>query len=118
LRLRGIFVAMMAWFVRIALLGLTNNLTDLTRGPLGMTARSFLMTTSNLPNSSVLGTQYPSLHLVIYGVLMILVMVYYTAGLSGVDYCLKDKLFGGRKLVAVEMQEMEAGEGRGKSVCS
>ena len=49
LRLRGIFAAIMAWFVGIALMGIVRNLTDLTRGPLGMAPRSFLETTSNRP---------------------------------------------------------------------
>jgi len=49
LRLRGIFAAVMAWFVGIALMGLVRNLTDLTRGPLGMAPRTFLETTSNRP---------------------------------------------------------------------
>jgi branched-chain amino acid transport system permease protein len=49
LRLRGIFAAVMAWFVGIALMGIVRNLTDITRGPLGMAPRSFLETTSNRP---------------------------------------------------------------------
>ncbi|MBN1657187.1 MAG: branched-chain amino acid ABC transporter permease, partial [Anaerolineae bacterium] len=49
LRLRGIFAAVMAWFMGIALLGLANNLVDLTRGPLGMAPRPFLDTPSNRP---------------------------------------------------------------------
>lgn len=49
LRLRGIFAAVMAWFVGIALMGLVRNMTDLTRGPLGMAPRSLLETTSNRP---------------------------------------------------------------------
>ena len=49
LRLRGIFAAVMAWFVGIALMGLVRNLTPLTRGPLGMAPPSFLETTSNRP---------------------------------------------------------------------
>jgi branched-chain amino acid transport system permease protein len=49
LRLRGIFAAVMAWFVGIALMGVVRNLTDITRGPLGMAPRSFLETTSNRP---------------------------------------------------------------------
>lgn len=49
LRLRGIFAAVMAWFVGIALMGLVRNMTDLTRGPLGMAPRTFLETTSNRP---------------------------------------------------------------------
>lgn len=49
LRLRGIFAAVMAWFVGIALMGLVNNLTDLTRGPLGMNPVKFIDTPNNLP---------------------------------------------------------------------
>jgi branched-chain amino acid transport system permease protein len=49
LRLRGIFAAVMAWFVGIALMGVVRNLTPLTRGPLGMAPRTFLETTSNRP---------------------------------------------------------------------
>jgi branched-chain amino acid transport system permease protein len=49
LRLRGIFAAVMAWFVGIALMGVVRNLTDITRGALGMVPRSFLETTSNRP---------------------------------------------------------------------
>ncbi|HET89220.1 MAG TPA: branched-chain amino acid ABC transporter permease [Chloroflexi bacterium] len=49
LRLRGIFAAVMAWFVGIALMGLVRNLTPLTRGPLGMNPSSLLNTTANLP---------------------------------------------------------------------
>jgi branched-chain amino acid transport system permease protein len=49
LRLRGIFAAVMAWFVGIALLGLARNLTGLTRGPLGMHPPSMLQTTANRP---------------------------------------------------------------------
>jgi branched-chain amino acid transport system permease protein len=49
LRLRGIFAAVMAWFVGIALMGIVRNLTDLTRGPLGMNPVTFLETTSNRP---------------------------------------------------------------------
>jgi branched-chain amino acid transport system permease protein len=49
LRLRGIFAAVMAWFVGIALLGVARNMTDLTRGPLGMNPPSLLETTANTP---------------------------------------------------------------------
>ncbi len=49
LRLRGIFAAVLAWFVGIALMGLVNNLTDLTRGPLGMNPVKFIDTPNNLP---------------------------------------------------------------------
>jgi branched-chain amino acid transport system permease protein len=49
LRLRGIFAAVMAWFVGIALMGLVRNLTPLTRGSLGLHPPTLLATTSNLP---------------------------------------------------------------------
>lgn len=49
MRLRGIFAAVMAWFLGIALMGLVNNWTALTRGPLGMNPPKFLNTTNNLP---------------------------------------------------------------------
>lgn len=42
LRLRGIFAAVMAWFVGIALMGVVNNMTAWTRGPLGMAPPSLL----------------------------------------------------------------------------
>ncbi len=49
LRLRGIYAAVMAWFVGIALMGLANNLTTLTRGSMGLHPRTLLATTDNLP---------------------------------------------------------------------
>lgn len=49
LRLRGIFAAVMAWFVGLALLGLTRNLVDLTRGPMGLSTPTLLETASNRP---------------------------------------------------------------------
>ena len=49
LRLRGIYAAVMAWFVGIALMGLATNLTNITRGSLGFNARPLMETTSNLP---------------------------------------------------------------------
>jgi branched-chain amino acid transport system permease protein len=49
LRLRGIFAAVMAWFVGIALMGLVRNLTPLTRGSLGLHPPTLLETTGNLP---------------------------------------------------------------------
>ena len=49
LRLRGIFAAVMAWFVGIALMGLMRNLTPLTRGSMGLHPPTFLETTNNLP---------------------------------------------------------------------
>jgi branched-chain amino acid transport system permease protein len=49
LRLRGIFAALMSWFVGLALMGLARNLVDLTRGPLGLNSPTFLDTASNRP---------------------------------------------------------------------
>lgn len=49
LRLRGIFAAVMAWFIGLALLGTVRNLTDLTRGPLGLHPPALLETASNRP---------------------------------------------------------------------
>jgi branched-chain amino acid transport system permease protein len=50
LRLRGIYAAVMAWFVGLALMGLVRNAPDLTRGSLGLAVPSLLETSSgNLP---------------------------------------------------------------------
>lgn len=49
LRLRGIYAAVMAWFVGMALLGLARNLVTLTRGPLGMSPETLLNTNANRP---------------------------------------------------------------------
>lgn len=49
LRLRGIFAAVMAWFVGLALLGLARNLVPLTRGPLGISPEQLLNVNSNRP---------------------------------------------------------------------
>lgn len=49
LRLRGIYAAVMAWFVGLALMGLTRNLPDITRGSLGLAVPSLLDTSDNLP---------------------------------------------------------------------
>lgn len=49
LRLRGIFAAVMAWFVGLALLGITRNLVELTRGPMGLSTPRLLDASSNLP---------------------------------------------------------------------
>jgi branched-chain amino acid transport system permease protein len=71
LRLRGIFAAVMAWFVGIALMGLVRNMVDLTRGPLGMAPRPFLETTSNRPYFYIILVMmlvvYISLRLVVRG---------------------------------------------------
>lgn len=49
LRLRGIYAAVMAWFVGLALMGLVRNLPDITRGSLGLNVPFFLDTSDNLP---------------------------------------------------------------------
>jgi branched-chain amino acid transport system permease protein len=49
LRLRGIYAAVMAWFVGLALMGLTRNLPDITRGSLGLAVPQLLSTSDNLP---------------------------------------------------------------------
>jgi branched-chain amino acid transport system permease protein len=49
LRLRGLYAAIMAWFVGLALLGVVRNLTGLTRGPLGLNPPTLLDTAANLP---------------------------------------------------------------------
>jgi branched-chain amino acid transport system permease protein len=49
LRLRGIYAAVMTWFVGLALMGLARNLTDVTRGSLGLNVPLLLDTSDNLP---------------------------------------------------------------------
>jgi branched-chain amino acid transport system permease protein len=49
LRLRGIFAAVMAWFVGLALMGITIKWVKVTEGPLGLNTPALLKTTSNLP---------------------------------------------------------------------
>jgi branched-chain amino acid transport system permease protein len=49
LRLRGIYAAVMAWFVGIALLGLANNLTTLTRGSMGLHPPTLFASSDNRP---------------------------------------------------------------------
>lgn len=49
LRLRGIYAAVMAWFVGLALMGLVRNLPDITRGSLGLSTPQLLNTSDNLP---------------------------------------------------------------------
>ena len=49
LRLRGIYAAIMAWFVGIALLGIVRNIPKYTRGSLGYSPVGLLETTSNRP---------------------------------------------------------------------
>jgi len=49
LRLRGIYAAVMAWFVGLALMGLIRNFADVTRGSLGLNVPLLLSTSDNLP---------------------------------------------------------------------
>jgi branched-chain amino acid transport system permease protein len=49
LRLRGIYAAVMAWFVGLALMGVVRNLPDITRGSLGLSVPLLLNTSDNLP---------------------------------------------------------------------
>ena len=49
LKLRGLFAAVMAWFIGLALMGLTTKLVWLTRGPLGLRSPRLFDTSSNLP---------------------------------------------------------------------
>jgi branched-chain amino acid transport system permease protein len=49
LRLRGIYAAVMAWFVGLALMGIVRNLPDITRGSLGLAVPSLLSSSDNLP---------------------------------------------------------------------
>lgn len=49
LRLRGIYAAVMTWFVGLALMGLARNMTDITRGSLGLNVPLLLETSDNLP---------------------------------------------------------------------
>jgi branched-chain amino acid transport system permease protein len=71
LRLRGIFAAVMAWFVGLALLGLARNLVPLTRGPLGISPDQLLDTSSNRPYFYVILVMmlvvYITLHRVVRG---------------------------------------------------
>lgn len=49
LRLRGIYAAVMTWFVGLALMGLARNMTEITRGSLGLNVPLLLDTPDNLP---------------------------------------------------------------------
>jgi branched-chain amino acid transport system permease protein len=49
LRLRGIYAAVMAWFIGLALMGLATKWVALTQGPLGFNCPTLLKTSSNLP---------------------------------------------------------------------
>ncbi len=65
LRLRGIFAAVMAWFVGIALMGIATNMTNLTRGSQGLQAKPLLQTTSNLPYFYIILTMTLFLYIVL-----------------------------------------------------
>jgi len=73
LRLRGIFAAVMSWFVGIALLGIIRNWTAVTRGPMGMHPHSLLETTDNLPYFYII----MGMMLVVYIVLKLVVRSHY-----------------------------------------
>lgn len=49
LRFRGIYAAVAAWFLGLALLGITRNLSSITRGPAGLIVPTFFTSDSNLP---------------------------------------------------------------------
>jgi branched-chain amino acid transport system permease protein len=49
LRFRGIYAAVAAWFLGLALLGITRNLSSVTRGPLGLSVPTLFSSDSNLP---------------------------------------------------------------------
>lgn len=49
LRFRGIYAAVAAWFLGLALLGITRNVAPLTRGSLGLIVPTFFSGDSNLP---------------------------------------------------------------------
>jgi len=49
LRLRGIYAAIMAWFVGLALMGLATKMIWLTEGPMGLNCPQLLDSTSNVP---------------------------------------------------------------------
>jgi branched-chain amino acid transport system permease protein len=80
LRLRGIFAAVMAWFVGIALMGLVRNLTDLTRGPLGLHPHPFLETTSNRPYFYIILVMM----LVVYVTLRLVTRSYFGLAFKGI----------------------------------
>ena len=49
LRLRGIYAAILTWYIALAMVGLTRNFVDLTRGPLGLNVPYLFNTASNVP---------------------------------------------------------------------
>lgn len=65
LRLRGIFAALMSWFVGLALLGIARNWTGLTRGPLGLNSPTYFDTASNRPYFYVIAVMLVVTYLVL-----------------------------------------------------
>lgn len=65
LRLRGLFVAIMAWFVALALQALAAVLVDLTRGYLGLFVAPMLSTRSILVQFYILFTMVLAIYLII-----------------------------------------------------
>jgi branched-chain amino acid transport system permease protein len=68
LRFRGIYAAVAAWFLGLALLGITRNVSPLTRGSLGLSVPIFFDTSSNLPFYYVVLAMMLITYLVLRGV--------------------------------------------------
>jgi branched-chain amino acid transport system permease protein len=68
LRFRGIYAAVAAWFLGLALLGITRNLSSITRGPLGLIVPTFFTSDSNLPYYYVVAGMLVVTYLVLKGV--------------------------------------------------
>lgn len=68
LRFRGIYAAVAAWFLGLALLGITRNLSSITRGPLGLSVPTFFNSDSNLPYYYVVIGMMVVTYLVLKGV--------------------------------------------------
>lgn len=58
LRLRGIYAAVMVFFLSLALMGLTTKWVSLTQGPLGLNCPTLLKTSSNLPYFYIIFTMF------------------------------------------------------------
>ncbi|MBF0529155.1 MAG: branched-chain amino acid ABC transporter permease [Deltaproteobacteria bacterium] len=65
LRLRGIFAAVMAWFIGLALMGIAIKWVALTEGPLGLNTPPLLKTSSNLPYFYVVFTMMVIIYIVL-----------------------------------------------------
>ncbi len=68
LRLRGIFAALMSWFVGLALLGLVRNLDSLTRGARGLSSPLFLATSDNRPYFYIIVAMLVVVYLITRGI--------------------------------------------------